>query len=261
MRDEEWLHIAKRLAVGQQGRFRHGREDRLNLTIANESDRYWAWCHRCHTGGTVLKEHVRLLEAAVAPAVSYEIPRDLVHARTPMYEDKIAEFLAGKGMDMKYMPKRMYVSPKDKRLLLDFTEEYGRENLHGRDLTGKSPQKWVTYQGHGHPVGQVAYAQPVVIVEDLFSFLKVQYALRGLHWSVLCALGTNVTHKMIPYIVDASACYWFFDGDKAGDDGASSGIKRTRLFVPSQHRPRPPDGLDPKDMTLRGIRELLHGGT
>lgn len=63
--EHDWLQHAKRLAVGMRLRIRHGKERRLNMTVANERDRWWCYCQACKDGGVVHKEHVLLNTAAV----------------------------------------------------------------------------------------------------------------------------------------------------------------------------------------------------
>lgn len=255
MRNEEWMHIAKRLAVGQGGRFRHGREDRMNLTVRNEPDRYWAWCHRCHEGGTVMKEHV-LLNAPIEESVSCEWPKDAVRIQGTEYEEIVAKFLANKGMDLMFLRDVLY-SPKSKRILLDLRGGLRDNGIHGRDITGRSATKWMNYL-NTQVVGELPWRQPAVVVEDLFSMFKVQYAMRGSPFQVVCALGTNVGHTLRSMLVDASSIIWFFDNDNAGDAGANTGMVRMRPWDIPQYRVSPPQvGDDPKDMDLGTIREML----
>jgi DNA primase len=57
-------------------------------------------------------------------------------------------------------------------------------------------------------------------------------------------------------VQNCSAVAVFYDADAAGDAGYEKLRKRQRLFMPVL-RIRPPDGLDPKDMRIDSIRELI----
>lgn len=245
--EQDWLSAAKRLAVGMRVRIRHRNETRANLVIANEADKWWAYCQRCHEGGVVEKEHVRLLDAQVSNPPSLTFPTDAVQVLGSEFEVQVERFLASKNMASEYLPP-LWVSPKDKRLLV-----YDGEAWHGRDLTGRSPAKWLNYsdlQVSGEP-GRIT-----VVVEDLFSRFKTEWALRDepdVH--VLCALGTQAKPALIHKLMLIEKVIWFFDADAAGDAGAQSCTRRLRAFAPRQCRLRPPQGLDPKDMDCATIKE------
>ena len=244
---DEWLDKAKRLAVGMVIRTYHGREGRANLTIGNMPDRWYAWCHRCHEGAVVQKEHV-LFGTSVTKADDIPVlPTDLQRVWNSEYEEVVERFLISKNMASEYLPELWY-SPSRKRVLVN---EHG---WHGRDVTGKAPAKWMNYTGD-HIVGAVD--SMAVVVEDLFSYFKTKWALRESKYSVVCALGTQDKPSLIQHLMRCDEVLWFFDADRAGDDGADAGIKRLRPFVSRQSRIRPPDGLDPKDISIAQIRALI----
>ena len=56
--EQDWLDKAKRLAIGMRVRVRHRHESRPNMVIANEKDKFWAYCQKCKEGAVVQKEHV-----------------------------------------------------------------------------------------------------------------------------------------------------------------------------------------------------------
>lgn len=88
---------------------------------------------------------------------------------------------------------------------------------------------------------------------------KTQFALGG-SAHVVCALGTGCT-AALARVLAGDNIVWFFDADAAGDKGFEEGRKRMRPLVQHQSRARPPEGLDPKDMTCEAIRyAVLHGG-
>lgn len=248
--EQDWLAQAKRLAIGMRVRVRHRNESRPNMVIANEKDKWWAFCQRCHEGAVVQKEHV-LFGTSVTKADDILVPpTDLQRVWNSEYEEVVERFLISKNMASEYLPELWY-SPSRKRVLV---HEHG---WHGRDVTGKAPAKWMNYTGD-HIVGVVGNV--AVVVEDLFSYFKTKWALRESKYSVVCALGTQDKPALIQHLMRCDEVLWFFDADRAGDDGADAGIKRLRPFVSRQSRIRPPEGLDPKDISIAHIRALILKG-
>lgn len=252
IRESEWLQQAKGMAVGMRTRIRHNGESRPNLVIGNDMDKWWCYCHACHEGGVVEKSHV-LLGTHDVVCDKTNLPTDIVPVHQSEYEVPIARFLADKNMSELYLPQ-MYYSAERKRLLFNLEGKW-----HGRDLTGRSPQKWMNYNV-AHMVGRpFTYT---AVVEDIFSMFKVNWAMRQYpNFRCMCNLGTNAHLNMIYALSQRSPgsykLAWFFDADPAGDDGADAYLKRMRPFSMYQCRPRPPEGLDPKDMTCEQIREVL----
>lgn len=249
---KEWLSAAKRLAVGMTVRITHGRETRQNLVIGNLSDRWYAYCHKCHEGGVVQKDHV-LLTADAGPAdMEASLPPDIVPVSGSEFETSVARFLATKNMDQHYLPELFY-SEKRKRLLIRDADR----KWHGRDLTGRSPMKWMNYN-NAKLIGRVPADCIGVVVEDAFSLYKTAWALReckGVY--VVCALGTGCSASLVNALMPAESLLWFFDADAAGDVGYTQASQRMRPFMDRQARARPPEGLDPKDMSCEAIRELI----
>lgn len=248
---DEWLDQARRLHVGMTVRIRHGRETRDNLVIGNLHDRWYAYCHKCHEGGVVEKDHVLLTANAGPVDVECKLPDDIKPVLASEFELPVAKFLASKNMDQMYLDT-LYYSEKRKRLLVK--DRAGK--WHGRDLTGRSPMKWMNYN-NAKAVGTVSVSYPAIIVEDLFSLYKVAYALKHMGVQVVCALGTGCSDYLTWTLAPANVLLWFFDADAAGDSGADSGMKRMRPFVEHQARVRPPEGLDPKDMSCQHIRDVV----
>lgn len=198
-----------------------------------------------------MKDHVILGATAGPVDMEVSLPPDIKPLRGSEFEIPVAKFLATKNMALPYLPELSY-SEKRKRLLI---QAEGR--WHGRDLSGRSPMKWMNYNV-AHAVG---WPGPLgaVVVEDLFSKYKTEYALRkvpGL--GVVCALGTGIHTSLVTRLAKSPLILWFGDGDSAGDEAFENGRRRMRPFV--QHRQvrvRPPDGLDPKDMQCAEIRNAL----
>ena len=258
--EQLWLPQARRLAIGNKVRVRHLHEHRENMIIANAPDRWWCYCQRCKDGGVVLKDHV-LLQGVGPVDTRLDAPDDVRPVAHSDFEIPIARFLAGKGMAYPYFDVPLYYSESRKRLVITQASYNGRAAMHGRDLTGRSPMKWLNYSG-----APVAGATPpgldVIVVEDLFSKFKVQYAMKHApNFRVLCSLGTGISAPVVTALCKARSLYWFYDGDDAGDSGYNHGLLRLRPFVQKQYRPRPPDGKDPKDLTCQEIRDAIAKAT
>ena len=249
--ENEWLAKAKQLAVGMRTRTYHNGERRPNLAIGNDLDKWWCYCHACHEGGVVEKSHVVLGSHDVV-AVEITKPKDIQPVHQSDFEIPIARFLADKNMSELYLPD-LYYSAERKRLMLQLEGVW-----HGRDLTGRSPQKWMNYGNATYIGSPFIYT---AVVEDIFSMFKVRWAMRQYpNFTAMCNLGTNAGLG-ITYAMSQSKCIqklgWFFDADHAGDRGAHECQKRMQPFQIPQYRVRPPEGLDPKDMTCEEIRAAL----
>lgn len=249
--EREWLDKAKQLAVGMRTRTYHNGERRPNLAIGNDLDKWWCYCHACHEGGVVEKSHVMLGAEHNAVHDGVTLPRDIKPVHLSDFEIPIARFLADKNMSDIYLPP-LYYSEERKRLMMRLECKW-----HGRDLTGRSPQKWMNY-GMAHLIG--GPSPYTAVVEDIFSMFKVKWAMRQYpNFNCVCNLGTNAQLNMV-YALSHNRpdkLAWFFDADPAGDSGAHECKKRMQPFVLNQYRVRPPEGLDPKDMTCAEIRAAL----
>lgn len=98
----------------------------------------------------------------------------------------------------------------------------------------------------------------VLVTEDIFSMYKARHALGP--WTeilVCCSLGASAGPAAVLALKDCTSIGWLYDGDKAGDEGAKQARKRMQPFGMRQYRPRPPQGLDPKDMHINDLRELI----
>lgn len=255
--DEEWLHLAKKLAVGVRSRHYHRREGRPNLVVGNEAGKWWAYCQACKAGGVVEKDHVRITGgSAPASSTHLDLPRD----STPILEldefsrDAVLRLLAEKNMDQMYLPP-IHFSEQRKRMLIDTGQGWL-----GRDTTGHSPQKWLTYDGSlwlGKQHGEVS--DMAVVVEDPFSYYKVRWAFREEPTvTVYCALGTVARPSLRIMLLPYTDVVFFFDGDDAGVTGARREARAVRgLGTRAIARPAP-DGFDPKDLSIDDIRSFIN---
>lgn len=253
--DSEWLHLAQRLPVGSTGRYQHLRESRPNLKVGHESTHYWAYCQACKEGGKVMKDHV-LVTGTKAPAASTDLslPRDMIQLdKADLFtQESIARFLASKNMDMLYMPPLWYSSER-KRLLLKT-----KQGWIGRDLTGNSNQKWLTYSA-GCLYLADTITQHVILVEDTFSWLKTNRVLSSTpQTSCVCLLGTEVRPILLNALLTSQvqSVRFMLDGDTAGHSGAVRGVRLLKPYVASCSITCAPWGSDPKDMKFAELREL-----
>lgn len=254
--DEEWLHLAKKLGVGSRSRHYHKREGRPNLVVGNEAGKWWAYCQSCKAGGVVEKDHVKITGGKAPESSTHlDLPRDML----PLLEldefacDSVLHLLAQKNMDQLYLPP-LYFSEQRKRMLLDTGQGWL-----GRDTTGHSPQKWLTYDGSlwlGPDVGGTQTT--AVVVEDPFSYFKVRWALHGVpEFTVYCALGTVVRPSLRLALVPHPVVALFFDGDPAGNTGARREARALRGLGVRAVARCAPEGFDPKDLTIEAIRSFV----
>jgi hypothetical protein len=174
--------------------------------------------------------------------------------------DQVVGFLASKRMDMLYLdglsPR---YSPSRQRLLL-----YTEDGVMGRDLTDRSPQKWLTYNGQHYLSSAVNTSSfAALLVEDAFSWAKVAYTITtfALPVAVYCTLGTRIHDSLfLECIRKHTHIVTFYDGDAAGYAGQASNDRRVRAMNLKTSRfdnSCAPHGLDPKDMTLAQIKRHI----
>lgn len=259
--DAEWLHFAKRVAIGAQQRVRHGNERDPAMVVGNQPDRWWCWCQRCKCGAVVRKEHA--LTVAVAPHIerNLTVPNDItmMAALQGYQRDHVAGLLASKGMDLIYLPMLTGWSESRGRIMVP---THNQEGYMGRDTTGRSAQKWLTYNGQ-HYVQAGGFGPVAVLTEDLFSAHKVAWAMKEFGVSTYCTLGTSMHEALLAEILKCpiNQVISFYDGDAAGHKGAAANEQRLQPFgLASGHTPAKscaPRGLDPKDMSLQEIQQHL----
>lgn len=257
LRKEDWLPIAKRLAINAKVRVRHGHERRTNLTIGNAGDHYWAYCQACKEGGKEMKEHVRITEMrAPAESQSLILPDDMLKVldSDKAVQDAVLGFLASKNMDAQYLPE-LWFSRKRCRLLF----MHGCEWL-GRDTTGASMQKWLTFNGSNHLRSGTSTGLAVV-VEDPFSYYKVRWALRQHHDrpDIYSSLGTSMSDELMLILIHCDRVLFMYDDDAAGHRGADTEAKRLRALGVNAVAKCATGGRDPKDMTIEEIRQHIGG--
>src|SRR5574337_548606 len=165
----EWLPHAKALAVGMKNRITHRNERRPNLVVGNAHDRFWAYCQACREGAVLEKDHVRLDLADVELPSQLERPLDARPVHGSDHTVAVAHFLATKGMDLSTHfppggPAELLLSRRTGRLVVAIPGQ----GWMGRDMTERSPRKWLTYdrQHFLHIKGRSSIA---VVTEGLMS--------------------------------------------------------------------------------------------
>lgn len=264
--DEVWLHAAKRLSQGGQTRIIHrgcsSSTNRPNLTMKHLPDRYVAYCQACKGAAVAMKEHVAY--GYVAPAVSNLLTRPTdaltLDQLEPHERAGIAEFLATKNMDLIYLSDAVVGFSRSRKRLLITDPATG--HMMGRDTSGLSPSKWLTYDGQ-HFTGPARWAQgsPALMVEDTFSMYKVRWALKAfpIPVAVYCSLGTTMHASLFRTLMERHVeVDSFYDGDRAGMLGESANAKELAAVgilrrLTDYADASAPLGMDPKDMTILQI--------
>lgn len=257
--ENEWLHKAQALAIGQTSRTYHNEESRANLVIGNDVDRWWAYCHRCHEGGQVQKTHVVVGAEVQVQERFMPWPEDALPApSSPLYRG-VYRTLLGKGIDLGSMLPGVptYISQRQGRLILASAQGWL-----GRAIGAVQP-KWCAYSNPGqrpavfahHPHDRIA--RRCVVTEDYFSALKIRWTLNDPETTAIAALGTRVHNRLAAALLEADEVLFAFDGDRAGADGWPAAARRLRGLGKSVRICDVPQGLDPKDMQAHQIQEML----
>ena len=254
----EWLHLAKRLAIGQKRRVRHNLEKDCAMDVFNNGDSWTCFCHRCHDHGWVPKEHQQLNVQRVDPDRVSPVPADCLHlSQASAYEQKrIWELLTEKGCPPGVIPEEhVWYSRSSNRTLL----RQGSRAL-GRALSPQQQPKWLMYGDWWNKprlwMTRYRDAGPMVLVEDALSSYKVAKAVQ--HYapessvSVAAVLGTVVTPASLRLIAGRDVLC-MFDGDEAGRLGSVELKQRLAVFGGRFVDIRP-ERDDPKDMTLEEIQ-------
>lgn len=273
MHRSEWLDQCKHVPVGQSRRVYHGAEGRPNLVLYNNPDSWSAYCHSCKEGGKVMKDMLEPVDTAVPVFHKYLDHKSCVTLRS-MSPDKFKQlvmFLHDKGMSTTLVESQNAVyCTSDERLVFKY------KGVHlGRDITGRSPAKWLHY--HNDNPAEYVYLQgktvreyePVIMTEDLFSAIKINYYTG---YSAMCCLGTRITDEIVTSFVkfpsSVEGCrvhgqgkirvgVLAFDGDGAGDRARRDAANRFGLRGVPFVSVSIPRGLDPKDLSAAELIETF----
>ncbi|ARW58991.1 DNA primase [Pectobacterium phage vB_PatP_CB5] len=254
---EDWLHIAKRLAIGQKRRVTHGCGRTAALDVYNNDDSWSAYCFRCKESGRVLKEHQSIRVVKEDTSRIGPVPATAFHiSQATQYEQRrIWELLVQKGCPPGIIPEEvLWFSRSSNRILL-------RQGLlaQGRALSPQQQPKWLMYGDWWNQprIWWTRYrgAGPMVLVEDVLSSYKVAKAIElyapESSVSVAAVLGTVVTSASLRLVAGRDVLC-MFDGDSAGAVGSRELQQRLAVFGGSFVDVRPEQG-DPKDMSLEEI--------
>ena len=249
---EDWLETAKALRLGAAIRIQHGSESRKNLEITNTATEWRCWCFSCNTGGIVRKDYVKMESVVERVGNKVVIPNDIKPWNpTDSTGLMIQKFLAARNMSPVFLPE-IHVSDSTCRFFIK--DQYGL--WHGRDLTGRSGQKWMHEAYPSEPVVNTT----TVLVEDLLSHYKLKWVFRKNNdVSIVCLFGTRISERLRAHIVARGVRRLVFalDGDRAGDAGYTKGHRDMNVWGIECLRARPPEGKDPKDMFIEDLEKLL----
>lgn len=256
----DWLAQAQRLPIGGKTRIRHGFERTAAMDVYNNDDGWSCYCHRCHEGGWVPKEHQRVRRAVVEPDRVQPVPAAAFHiSEASQYESKqIWELLVQKGCPPGVIPEEvLWYDRQSRRILL----KRGRVAL-GRALDPNRLPKWLPY-GAWRDVPMVWMtrdgAGAMVLVEDALSGYKVAKAIELYAPSssvcVVATLGTSISQRFLPYCAGRELV-GMYDGDLGGARGFAGIRQRLSVWGMPIHN-RAPDKGDPKNMELAAIYERL----
>lgn len=248
----EWLHLAERLPVGQSFRTKHicGAGDALQ--VANRDAAYTAWCHRCQEGGYVSKTHVRYVPVKQESTRS-TLPQGAVPFLTTdaAVQQHCYRFFLTKGIDPNMLPLDDLLWDVVTHRVI-FKHALGAS---GRVVQDGVFPKWIEYYIKGKTATHAVFkgqTDAVVLTEDILSAIKYRYATGC---TGVAMLGTVLPSDI--RIPDEARVYIALDGDRAGREGAV-GTRRALLFQGFEPVVvQTPDGKDPKDLTIKQLRDSL----
>lgn len=266
----EWLEDAKRVPVGQSRRVYHGAESRPNLQVFNNTDSWSAWCYACGKSGKVYKEVLQRVDTSAPVFHKYLSAADCVTlpelARLhPERYKRLVVLLHKKRVSTALLaPYSPVYCLVDERLVFTF-----KGASIGRDVTERSHAKWLHYHNNAQPLeflylrGEIKHCtrEPVVLVEDLFSAIKV-HKYTGL--STLWCSGTHISDAIIAFLTYPKRDVPFypvlaFDGDVAGHKAYRTASKRLGIRGVPFTSVVIPEGCDPKDLTHTELLTLFKG--
>lgn len=246
---DEWLKQAKSLPIGRSKRTYHGAEKRPNLVVHNHEDRWSCYCHRCHEGGVVMKEFVKVgtVSTKLVAESPNLIPDDARAIASVSHTDlsKIVCFLHDKHMhlDMLQAYKLHYSKVRDRLLF------YCPDQVVGRYLGSHSTAKWMTYNSTRSYVRTSTVpieGNVVVLCEDVLSAIKAARYLPTC--CVVALMGTTIQNDLLKDLLSAEQVLLLLDNDKAGRDGSVLAIRAFRLLNILYSVMWCTEECDPKDM-------------
>ena len=246
--------------MGGKSRIRHGFERTAAMDVFNSDDRWSCYCHRCHEGGVVFKEHQRVRRAVVEPDRVQPVPAGCFHITdaSRFESQQIWDLLIQKGCPPGVIPEEELWYDRTSRRVLMYRETVAL----GRALDPNRLPKWLPYGAwSGAPMVWTTRdgAGGMVLVEDALSGYKVAKAIELLaprsSLAVVAILGTRISDRFLPYCM-GRRIICMFDGDSAGARGYTAVRRRLGAWGNEVHNCAPSKG-DPKNMELGQIIQRL----
>ena len=262
MRRDEWLMQAQQLCVGQKKRIHHGFERTAAMDIYNNADSWSCYCHRCKQGAKVWKEHQHINVQRVDADRVQAVPADVIRLAdaSPHIQREIRTFLVTKGIGPDVINEDVLWYSKDANRLLLL---WGGRAM-GRALSLNQQPKWLMYgEWQNQPrvwmTKDSGCTGTLVITEDALSAHKIAYAISTRPVGVLATLGTNLTQRTLMLMLGLGIRHVLcaYDGDAAGDAGASAIRQRIQPFGIAYSRVLLPRDLDPKDLSISELQRLI----
>jgi hypothetical protein len=242
------------------------------MDVWNNEDRWSCYCHRCHEGGVVYKEHQRIRQAVVEPDRVGPVPAGAFRlAEASAFEQQqIWSLLCRKGCAPGVIPEETIWYDRSVRRILLRDEDV----CLGRALDPNRLPKWLPYGAwHGKPMiwatrtgaagtpaADSAESGLLILTEDALSAYKVAKSIDtyapGSSASVVATLGTTITDRFLPYCLGRQAVLCMYDGDPAGLRGYRAMRQRLAVWQQPVVDMRPEHG-DPKNNDLAAIAERL----
>lgn len=252
------LSVAQRIPVGTSVRVRHGHELRENLVIGNSPSKWWAYCHRCKRGWMMRKTHVVPYTPLKRGTKGWELPNDLIEATD---SDEAVDHLIKKGILPEWFKPRfrgVKYSPSTKRVyIIDANGSW-----HSRSVVDDEP-KWLHIQSNMIWIAQCDFASNVIVVEDLYSGIKLSEAIITAGWAktpdVVVAQGTGLSNALKRQLAFYHGIILMLDDDAPGHQAAARWVKELRsigkpVIVWHDYGE---NATDPKEATLGHLREAV----
>lgn len=264
---DNWLQIAKELAIGQKIRIQHCNSNETR--IVNHDIKGYSWyCFRCkETGFVPAKERtinelvtykkLKLAQEQLSRGGVVRLPKDF----TPELPKHAMLWFLKYGISDEVIKKfNIGYSPKLDRIILPI---YSGDELVALQMRAANPAdkpKYLNVSGHkthaalfeaGDKDYQGIKTKTVYIVEDILSAIKL-----GKIHNTVSILGTNMTNERAMKIKNRySDVVLWLDGDTAGRKGLRDAIIQMKLFGLKVFKIQ--TEKDPKEYSLEEIRLFM----
>lgn len=256
----EWLHLAEALPEGGRARHDHTCGPGKTLLVSHSEDGYSARCFRCNLGG--VKEHgqrrlsdinFRLLKEAddaLQQGAALALPPDFTLDIPP---DK-AVWLYSAGLFAATCRAAGFgYSESTGRIILPVYEAGELVYLQARAVEAWRKPKYLNIRAarKGAVMWKGVHSyEEVLVTEDILSALR----LTLLGHNACSTLGTAVSDGQAGYLSRFNRVIFWYDGDRAGWNGASKGMRTLGLATEVR---RITTSKDPKKYSNREITEII----